>query len=141
VLLDTDPLAPGAGAAGGTGAALRAWGAELVPGAEIVADLMGLADAVARADVVITGEGAFDASSGAGKVPGRIASLAGPRPVALVVGRIAPDADTSAFSATISLVDLAGSSAAALADPARWLRVAGRALAERLGPPPGLRNS
>ncbi len=141
VLLDTDPLAPGAGAAGGTGAALRAWGAELVPGAEIVADLVGLSDAVARADVVITGEGAFDASSGAGKVPGRIASLAGPRPVALVAGRIAPDADTSAFSATIALVDLAGSSAAALADPARWLRAAGRALAERFGPPPpGARN-
>ncbi len=141
VLLDTDPLAPGAGAAGGTGAALRAWGAELVAGAEIVADLIGLADAVARADIVITGAGAFDASSGAGKVPGRIASLAGPRPVALVAGRIAPDADASAFSATIALVDLAGSSAAALADPARWLRVAGRALAERLAPPPGLRNS
>lgn len=136
VLLDTDPLAPGAGAAGGTGAALRAWGAELVPGAEIVADLVGLTDAVARADVVITGEGAFDASSGAGKVPGRIASLAGSRPVALVAGRIAPDADTSAFSATIALVDLAGSSAAALADPARWLHAAGRSLAERLGPPP-----
>jgi len=141
VLLDTDPLAPGAGAAGGTGAALRAWGAELVPGAEIVADLVGLTDAVARADVVITGEGAFDASSGAGKVPGRIASLAGSRPVALVAGRIAPDADTSAFRATIALVDLAGSSAAALADPARWLRAAGRTLAERLGPPsPGARN-
>ena len=136
VLLDTDPLAPGAGAAGGTGAALRAWGAELVPGAEIVADLVGLTDAVARADVVITGEGAFDASSGAGKVPGRIASLAGSRPVALVAGRIAPDADTSAFSATIALIDLAGSSAAALADPARWLHAAGRSLAERLGPPP-----
>jgi glycerate 2-kinase len=136
VLLDTDPLAPGAGAAGGTGAALRAWGAELVPGAEIVADLVGLTDAVARADVVITGEGAFDASSGAGKVPGRIASLAGSRPVALVAGRIAPDADTSAFSATIALVDLAGSSAAALADPARWLHAAGRSLAEQLGPPP-----
>ncbi len=144
VLLDTDPFAPGAGAAGGTGAALRAWGAELVPGAEVVADLIGLADAVARADVVITGEGAFDASSGAGKVPGRIASLAGPRPVALVAGRIAPDADTSAFTTTISLADLAGSSAAAIADPARWLRAAGRALAERIGslpPATGGRNS
>jgi len=143
-LLETDPRAPGAGAAGGTGAALRAWGAELVPGAEIVADLVGLADAVARAEVVITGEGAFDASSGAGKVPGRIAALAGARPVGLVAGRIGPDADTSAFTVTISLVDLAGSTAAALADPARWLRAAGRALAERFGPPPpapGARNS
>ncbi|MDF2664827.1 MAG: glycerate kinase [Microbacterium sp.] len=144
VLLDTDPRMPGAGAAGGTGAALRAWGAELVPGAERVADLVGLTDAIARADVIITGEGAFDASSGAGKVPDRIAALADGRPVALVAGRIAPDADTSAFATTLSLTDLAGSGAAALADPARWVRAAGRALAERLGPSasaPGGRNS
>ena len=133
VLLDTDPLAPGAGAAGGTGAALRAWGAELVPGVEIVADLVRLAAAIARSDVVITGEGAFDASSAAGKVPGRVAALAGARPVALVAGRTDPDADTSAFTTTIALVDLAGSATAALADPARWLRAAGGVLAERLG--------
>ncbi|KTS86819.1 glycerate kinase [Microbacterium testaceum] len=141
-LLDTDPLAPGAGAAGGTGAALQAWGAGLVPGAEAVAELIGVRDAVERADVVITGEGAFDASSAAGKVPGRLAALAGDRPVLLVAGRIAPDADTSMFRTTVALVDLAGSPAAALADPARWLRAAGRALAERLGPvPPGARSS
>lgn len=135
VLLDTDPLAPGAGAAGGTGAALRAWGAELVPGAEAVAELIGMREAVARADIVVTGEGAFDASSAAGKVPVRLAALAADRPVALVAGRIAPDADTSAFTTTIALVDLAGSPAAALADPVRWLRAAGRVLAERLGSP------
>ncbi|KTS64732.1 glycerate kinase [Microbacterium testaceum] len=141
-LLDTDPLASGAGAAGGTGAALQAWGAELVPGAEAVAELIGVRDAVERADVVVTGEGAFDASSAAGKVPGRLAALAGDRPVLLVAGRIAPDADTSMFRTAVALVDLAGSPAAALADPARWLRAAGRALAERLGPvPPGARSS
>lgn len=144
VLLDTDPLAAGAGAAGGTGAALRAWGSELVPGAEHVARLIGLAEAIGRADIVVTGEGAFDASSAMGKVPERLAALAGTRPIALVAGRIAPDADTSAFTTAISLTDLAGSSDAALADPARWLRTAGRALAERIGSLPsatGERNS
>ncbi|MEV8240004.1 glycerate kinase [Microbacterium testaceum] len=142
VLLVTDPLAPGAGAAGGTGAALQAWGAELVPGAEAVAELIGVREAVARADVVVTGEGAFDASSAAGKVPGRLAALAGDRLVVLVAGRIAPDADTSMFRTTVALADLAESPAAALADPARWLRAAGRALASRLGPPPpGARSS
>ncbi|WZH38907.1 MAG: glycerate kinase [Microbacterium enclense] len=142
VLWGTDPHASGAGAAGGTGAALRAWGAELVPGAEHVATLIGLVGAIEAADVVVTGEGAFDASSRAGKVPSRIAELAGSRPVALVAGRIAADADTSIFADAVSLTALAGSSASALSEPARWLRAAGRALASRLElPPSGVRNS
>ncbi|MBN9211933.1 MAG: glycerate kinase [Microbacterium sp. 71-36] len=134
-LLDTDAAHPGAGAAGGTGAALRAWGAELVPGAERIADLVGLAAAVAAADVVVTGEGSFDASSGAGKAPARVAALAQVegRRVGLVAGRIAPEADTSAFGAAVALVALAGSTEAALADPARWLAAAGEELARRLG--------
>ncbi|MGZ8804143.1 MAG: glycerate kinase, partial [Microbacterium sp.] len=53
-------------------------------------------------------------------------------PVALVAGRIAPDADTSAFAASVSLTDLAGSAEAAMTDPARWLREAGAALARAL---------
>ncbi|MGC0369635.1 glycerate kinase [Microbacterium sp. SLBN-111] len=134
-LLATDAAFPGTGAAGGTGAALRAWGAELVPGAERIADLLGLADAVAAADVVVTGEGSFDASSATGKAPARVAALARAegRRVGLVAGRIAPDADTSGFGAAVALVQLAGSTEAALAEPARWLTAAGEALAERLG--------
>lgn len=130
-LLRVDAKAPGSGAAGGTGAALLSWGAELVPGAERIADLVGLVDAVAAADVVVTGEGSFDASSGAGKAPARVAALAreAGRPVGLVAGRIAPDADTSGFVATVALVDLAGSTSAAMADPERWLTAAGAALA------------
>lgn len=124
---------PAPGAAGGTGAALRAWGAELVPGAERIADLVGLGAAIAEADVVITGEGAFDASSAAGKAPDRVAALAraAGRPVLLVAGRIAPDADTSMFRHAVSLTELAGSPSAALADPRRWLTAAGKALALR----------
>lgn len=134
-LLDTDATHPGTGAAGGTGAALRAWGAELVPGAERIADLLGLAAAVDEAEVVVTGEGSFDASSATGKAPARVAALARERgrAVGLVAGRIAPDADTSGFGAAVALVELAGSTDAALAAPARWLTAAGEQLARRLG--------
>ncbi|WP_323987215.1 glycerate kinase [Microbacterium plantarum] len=122
---------PGAGAAGGTGFGLLAWGARLSPGAREVAALIGLADAIARADLVITGEGSFDGQSAAGKVPAFVAELAAGAgvPVALVAGRIAADADIAAFASSVSLTDLAGSAAASLADPARWLRAAGAALA------------
>lgn len=125
---------PGAGAAGGTGFALLAWGAALRPGAAEVADLVGLRAAIARADLVVTGEGSFDGQSAAGKVPTLVAGLADAAgvPVALVAGRIARDADTSAFAASVSLTQLAGSAASSLAEPARWLRAAGAALARNL---------
>jgi glycerate kinase len=123
-----DPSKPGAGAAGGTGWALGVWGAELVPGAAEVAELTGLRDAVASARLVVTGEGAFDAQSAAGKVPAYVAGLA-PGRVALVAGRIDPAADTSAFEASVSLTDLAGSADRARAEPIAWLRAAGAHLA------------
>ena len=129
-----DPAAPGAGAAGGTGFALLAWGAHLVPGAAAVAELIGLDAAVAEASVVLTGEGAYDGQSAAGKVPahvGAVAAAAGV-PVVLVAGRIAADADTSGFAATVSLTDLAGSAEAAMTAPERWLAEAGSELARRL---------
>jgi len=133
-LLPADPRTPGAGAAGGTGFALRAWGARLVPGAAEVAELLGLREAIAGASVVVTGEGSYDGQSAAGKAPAYVADLAGEAgvPVGLAAGRIAPDASTSAFAATASLTDLAGSSAEALAEPERWLREAGATLARAL---------
>ncbi len=129
----TDPGAadvPGAGAAGGTGFALQLWGAALEPGAAGVAEVIGLSEAIEGADLVVTGEGAFDGQSAAGKAPALVAALAAAHgvPVALVAGRIADDADTTAFAASVSLTELAGSRAASLADPQRWLRVAGAAL-------------
>ncbi len=124
-----DPAAPGAGAAGGTGWALAAWGATLVPGAPEVAALIGLPAALVGADLVVTGEGSYDAQSAAGKVPACVAGLAGGVPVALVAGRITADAETAAFAAAVSLTDLAGSGAAARAEPERWLRAAGARLA------------
>lgn len=130
-LLDLDPALPGSGAAGGTGAALVRWGGVLAPGAAAVAELIGLADAVADADIVITGEGSYDGQSGDGKVPSFLAALArdaDARPM-LAAGRIATDADTALFAASVSLTDLAGSPHAALTEPARWLHAAGAALA------------
>lgn len=130
-LLGLDPARPGAGAAGGTGAALTMWGGALLPGAAEVAELIGLAAAIAAADVVITGEGSYDGQSGDGKVPSFIAGLAaGADATALLAaGRITSDSDTALFAASVSLTDLAGSSDAALAEPARWLREAGALLA------------
>jgi glycerate kinase len=130
-VLPADAMTPGAGAAGGVGFGLLAWGARLVPGAPEVAELVGLRSALAGASVVVAGEGSFDGQSAAGKAPTLVAAMAGERgvPVALVAGRIAPDADTSAFAGCVSLSDLAGGGAAAMADPARWLRMAGAELA------------
>lgn len=129
--LDAEDLAerPGAGAAGGTGFGLLVWGAELVPGSAAIADLTGLAGDIATADIVVTGEGRYDGQSEAGKAPAHVAQLARAAgvPVQIVAGAI--DADTSSFAGAASLTELAGSSEAALADPARWLRDAGERLA------------
>lgn len=121
--------APGSGAAGGTGFGLLAWGASMGAGARLVAESVGLADAIAGADLVITGEGRFDGQSEAGKAPTEVAAIARAAgvPVALVAGSIT--ADASGFAASASLTDLAGSGAAAMADPARWLEAAGASLA------------
>lgn len=130
-LLDLDAMTPSSGAAGGVGGALVAWGAQLLPGATEVAHLIGLAEAIADADIVVTGEGAYDGQSGDGKVPSYVASLASDAgvPALLAAGRIDEDSDTGIFASAVSLTGLAGSSASALADPARWLREAGAQLA------------
>ena len=128
-----DPSTPGAGAAGGTGWALGVWGAELVAGAPEIAELTGLRRIAASAQFVVTGEGAFDSQSAAGKVPAYVAGLA-PGRVALVAGRIDTAADKSAFEASVSLTELAGSSERALAEPTLWLRAAGAHLARDIAP-------
>lgn len=68
---------PGAGAAGGLGAGLVAFlGARLRPGIQVVTEAVGLHRRVEAADLVLTGEGAFDASSLRGKVPGGVLEVA-----------------------------------------------------------------
>lgn len=132
-LIRVDPSRAGAGAAGGTAFGMLAWGATLAPGAVAVGEALGVPAALAGASVLITGEGRFDAQSAAGKVPSYLleqAAAAGV-PAMLVAGSI--EAETAEFAAAESLTDLAGSSAAALADPLRYLREAGAALARGCG--------
>lgn len=131
-LIDVDPQTPGAGAAGGTGFALLAWGAQLTSGASAVAELVGLDSALAHADVIVTGEGAFDASSLTGKVVGYVSAHSpASADVLLVAGRVAPNTTTERFMSVTDLTELAGSAAAAMADPAHWLMLAGRAAARQ----------
>jgi glycerate kinase len=133
-LLGGDPAAPGAGAAGGTGYGLAAaWGALIVPGAPQLARLAGLDQALAGAGLVITGEGRYDQTSGTGKVAGAVFAAAATAgvPAALVAGQVA--ARPPAGVPVLSLAGLAGGVPAALADPARYLRLAGQRLAAGWG--------
>jgi glycerate kinase len=63
---------PASGAAGGLAGGLAALGARLAPGFELVAAHVGLDGELAEADVVVTGEGAVDETSFAGKVVGGV---------------------------------------------------------------------
>jgi glycerate 2-kinase len=132
--LGGDPAAPGAGAAGGTGYGFAAaWGAQIGPGAEQLARLAGLDRALSGAGLVITGEGRYDETSGTGKVAGTVfaAAAAAGVPAALVAGQVAAG-PPPAVAWAVGLSDLAGGAGPALADPARWLRQAGRDLAARV---------
>lgn len=53
----------------------------------------------------------------------------------LAAGRIADDSDTAEFAATTALIDLAGSTTAAITSPAHWLREAGASLAQQAPSP------
>ncbi len=124
---DIDPLTRGAGAAGGTGYGMLAWGATLEPGSRAVASLLGVPDALADADLLITGEGRFDSQSLGGKVVSHLLELAGGVPAALIAGQI--DGPVDRFAASVSLVELAGSTEAAMSEPLRWTEEAARRLA------------
>lgn len=126
---------PGSGAAGGTAwGFLRYWGASIRSGAETVAAITALDQALEGADLVITGEGRFDATSLRGKVVGSVVERAGAAgvDVAIVAGQADPAA--TAERRVVTLSALAGSPAAAIADPTVWLRDAGAELARTLEP-------
>jgi glycerate kinase len=119
-LLGGDPGQPGAGAAGGTGYGLAAaWGTATVSGADYLATLTGLDEALQRADVLVTGEGSFDSQSLGGKVVGQQLARAACRTV-VIAGQLQATPPDLGFS----LSALAGSTEAAMADPARWARIA-----------------
>ena len=132
--LGGDPGAPGAGAAGGTGYGFAAaWGALITPGAPQLGQVAGLDRALAGAALVISGEGRYDQTSATGKVVGVVfaAATAAGVPGALVAGQIAADPPPGVTGA-IALADLAGGAPLAVADPGRWLRVAGQRLARQV---------
>ena len=111
---------PGAGAAGGLGAALLALGATRVPGLQLVAGALGLASQVASADLVVTGEGAFDATSLSGKVVSGVAEATQQEavPCLVIAGRVEVgyrQAAAAGVEATYDLTELTGERA--LADP------------------------
>lgn len=89
---------PGAGAAGGLGFGLAAFcGARIEPGAPLVGELVGLEGALVGAALVLTGEGALDRQTDAGKVPAYVAGLARARgsSVFALAGRIEDGAETA----------------------------------------------
>ncbi len=120
---------PRTGAAGGLSGALSAAGAELVDGAAYVSDALGLDTLIAGADLVLTGEGAFDETSLAGKGPGHVLALAAAHGVrALVVAGVV-DAGAADLHA-ISLVETVGEQRARQ-EPATAVRIATATALER----------
>ena len=119
-----DPaVALGAGAAGGLGFALLHLGASRVPGIATVLDTVRLADRIAEADVVVTGEGCFDWQSLRGKVVAGVAeaALAQGRGCVVLAGRVEVgrrEYAATGVSAAYAVSDLAGGTAAAMAEPA-----------------------
>ncbi|MFD7076351.1 glycerate kinase [Nocardioides sp. NPDC059952] len=103
----------GAGAAGGMGFALLLLGGTRRSGFDVVAGSNGLREQAARADLVITGEGSFDPSSTAGKVPIGVAKAAvdALRPCIVLAGKVSMsgrEMRTLGIDAAYSLVDSVG---------------------------------
>ena len=100
-------------------------GATREPGIALVADAVGLADRARAADLVITGEGAFDFSSRAGKVPHGVAQVAEEalRPCVVLAGKVlvgSREMRALGIESAYSLVDLVGEERA-FAEPAAAL--------------------
>ena len=97
---------PGAGAAGGLGMAFLSLGARLRPGVEVVAEAVGLDDAIAGADLVLTGEGALDAQTAAGKTPAGVLAVAARHgvPVIAFAGRLGTGIDDLGFASCVPIV-------------------------------------
>jgi glycerate kinase len=138
-----DPaVALGAGAAGGLGYALLHLGAVRVPGIATVLETVRLDDRIADADVVVTGEGSFDWQSLRGKVVAGVAgaALEQGRGCVVLAGRVEVgrrEYAATGVSAAYSVVDVAGSAAAAMAEPAaRLADLAERAARTWGGRPP-----
>jgi glycerate kinase len=130
----------GGGAAGGFAAgAVAMLGAQLVVGIDIVLDLLDFNRIVAGADLVVTGEGSLDAQSLLGKAPVGVALRAARLgvPTVAVAGRCGVPPQTlhrHGISAVTTMSELAGGTAASMADPRRWAATAGQHLARHALP-------
>jgi glycerate kinase len=122
-------LEKGAGAAGGLGFALLLLGATRTSGLDLVASAVRLAERARACDLVLTGEGAFDFSSRAGKVPYGVATIAAAalRPCVALAGQVlvgAREMRALGIESAYSLFETVGEErafaepAASLADPA-----------------------
>lgn len=121
---------PRTGAAGGLAGALFAAGATLADGAAVVAERLGLVEAIATADLVITGEGAFDATSAAGKGPGHVVAEAARRGVPAIVVAGAADASLpEEIGFVVSMTEVVGRERATSAPAASLTATTGVALA------------
>ncbi|HEU4568451.1 MAG TPA: glycerate kinase [Marmoricola sp.] len=103
----------GTGAAGGLGFALMLLGARRQPGVELVAEAVDLPGTAKGADLLITGEGAFDFSSRAGKVPYGVAEVAvnALAPCIVLAGRVqigARETRAIGVESAYSLTELVG---------------------------------
>jgi glycerate kinase len=128
----------GAGAAGGLGGAIVALGGRLRSGYEVVTELVGFPDLLRGSQMVMTGEGAFDATSLMGKVVGSVlgdASAAGV-PVVVIAGRVDVEAAAAAERSgarVVSLVERFGEKRA-FADTARCIEQSAVELLAAVGP-------
>lgn len=136
---------PGSGAAGGLGAGLVAFlDAELRPGVEIVLEALDFDRRLDGVDLVITGEGTIDAQSASGKTPVGVARAAKRRglPVIAIAGQKGRGAETVMSEGIDEIFALAPGLCTieqAMAEPARWLEVAGEKIGTsraREGPSP-----
>jgi glycerate 2-kinase len=117
----------GAGAAGGLGFGLLALGGERASGFGVVAEAVGLEERIANADLVVTGEGAFDATSLRGKVVAGVAGLAQQHgvPCVVVAGQVEVgrrDAAAAGIEASYAVAELLGGADAARAAGADGVR-------------------
>jgi glycerate 2-kinase len=98
----------GAGAAGGFGGAIVALGGTLRSGYQVVTELLGFDQVLRTSQVVVTGEGAFDATSLLGKVVGSVLADASESgvPALVIAGRVEQEASEVARAAGARVVSL-----------------------------------
>jgi len=128
--LDLENDLEGGGAGGMVGGLRAGLGARPVRGVDLVADLLGLDEHLDGCSAVIVGEGSLDDQSVFGKAPVGIAERARDRgiPALAVAGVSTLDpvrATEHGIAAIVSAAEIAGSAAAAMDEPRRWVEAAG----------------